>query len=106
MLFVGNTTFSNQTVDLLVNNYNLTLNCVSAANYHESHSYKWIRDNKIIYPGHHYITIKSSLLIINLTVADAGNYQCMICDSMKRRSVTKTIQVIIKGMYICCYNNL
>ena len=96
--------FRNLTVDLLVNNYNLTLDCGSASNYHESCPYKWTQDNKIVYQSHRYITIKSLLVIINLTVADAGHYQCMAFNRVKKRIATNNIQVIIKGT--CNYNNL
>ena len=100
-LYAGKNTFSNQTVNLLVNNYNLTLDCGSTINYHENHSHiKWIQENKIVYPSHHYIIIKSSLVIINLTVADAGHYQCRVFNSVQRRIDTNTIQIIIKGMYV------
>ena len=79
----------------------MTLVCGSTVNYHENHSHiKWIRDNKIVYPaGHHYITTKAMLIIINLTVADAGHYQCRVFNSVQKRIDTNTIQVFIKGMY-------
>ena len=57
-----------------------------------------MRDNKIVYPGHNYSTVKSSLVIANLTVADAGHYQCTVFNNVQRRIATTTIQLILKGM--------
>ena len=76
------------------------MDCGSDVNFYESCSYKWKRDNRIIYPGHRYITVKSLLIIVNLTVADAGHYQCTISDSVKRRIRTNTINLLIKGTYV------
>ena len=88
-----------------MNNYNLTLDC-HATGYYENYSfvsYRWRRDNEIIFPNNHYIVTNSSLIVVNLTTADAGHYQCTMYNAVERNVTINTIQVIIKGMYVHNY---
>ena len=39
--------------------------------------YQWTHNNAIITPNNHYIVKGSDLLIINVTLLDAGQYQCI-----------------------------
>ena len=98
-MFAGSNSFTNQTVDLLVNNYNLTLEC-SATNYSDNYSvinYKWKKDKEIILSNDRYFITNSLLIIVNLTTADADLYHCIIYDSVEKQITINTIQVIIKG---------
>ena len=101
-LFTGINSFSNQTVDLLMNNHNLTLDC-NVTYHHVNYSfisYKWKRGNEIIYPSNRYIIINSLLTIVNLTTEDAGQYRCTVYNRAEKQITLHIIQVMIKGMYI------
>ena len=97
----GSSNFINQTVYLLENNYNLTLDC-SGTNDHKCSATicKWKRGSKIIFPSSHYVITNSSMIIVNLTTVDAGHYQCIIYESVEKQITVNTIQVIIKGIAI------
>ena len=105
-IFTGSKGFSNQTVDLLMNNHNLTLDCNDT--YHHKNysaiSYTWKRGSEIILSNTHYIVNNSLLTIVNLETADAGHYQCTIYDSVETQIITiNIIQVIIKGVFVYNY---
>ena len=87
-----------ETIDLLVNNYNLTLDCI-VTNHHQSHSgnYTWKRDDSVIHPSNHYVYISSALIIVNLTKLDSGRYRCQIFDSLQGTITIRVVNVIIKG---------
>ena len=90
-----------ETIDLLVNNYNLTLDCI-VANHHQSHSanYTWTKGDSVIHPSDRYIYISSALIIVNLTKLDGGRYQCQIFDSLQGTVTIRVVNVVIKGMHM------
>lgn len=100
-LSAGSSVHINQTVDLLVNNYNLTLDCDTTKCHKNCSTIEWKRDSEAIHPSIHYIFTNnySLLIIVNLTIADAGLYQCTMYDRVKIS--INTIRVIVKGMYVC-----
>ena len=87
-----------ETIDLLLNNHNLTLDCI-VTNHHQSHSsnYTWIRGDNVIHPSNHYVYVNSALIIVNLTKSDSGRYQCQIFDSLQGTIVIRVVNVIVKG---------
>ena len=92
-----------ETIDLLANNYNLTLECIDTYKDHDkstSASYKWKRDNSIIHASNHYMYVNSKLIIVNVTKFDGGYYQCQILDSLQGMITIRAVNVTIKGMHI------
>ena len=92
-----------ETIDLLVNNYNLTLECTDTCTDHNksnSASYKWKRDDSVIYASNHYVYFSSKLIIVNVTKLDGGYYQCQIFDSLQGMITIRAVNIIIKGMHI------
>lgn len=84
-----------------MNNQKLTLNC-NTANFDNCsvNDYKWKKDDVFTYLDNHYIAVNSYLIIVNLTIRDAGHYQCTVFDNTGKKIATNTIRVIIKGTYI------
>ena len=90
-----------ETIDLLVNNYNLTLDCI-VTNHYQSHSdkYTWKKGDNVIHPSNHYIYVSSKLIIVNVTKLDGGYYQCQILDNLQGMITIRVVNVTIKGMHI------
>ena len=64
-------------VKLTVNNYNLTMKCLSNLN---NFNYKWLRNNNVL-PSRAQGVNTSQLTIVNLRPEDSGNYQCVMSNS-------------------------
>ena len=64
-------------VNLTVNNYNLTMKCLSDKN---NFNYKWIKKNDVL-PLRAQGVNTSQLTIANLTPKDSGDYQCVMSNS-------------------------
>ena len=65
---------TNPVVNLIVNNYNLTMKCLPNMN---NFNYKWIRKNNIL-PSRAQNVNSSQMIIVNLQPEDAGDYQCIM----------------------------
>ena len=64
-------------VNLSVNNYNLTMKCLSNMN---NLNYKWIKKNDVL-PSRAQGVNSSQLTIVNLKPKDSGDYQCVMSNS-------------------------
>ena len=65
------------TVNLTVNNYNLTLKCLPTKS---NFNYKWMKKNDVL-PLRAQGVNTSQLTIVNLTPEDSGDYQCVMSNS-------------------------
>ena len=79
-------------VNLSVNNYNLTMKCLSNMN---NLNYKWIKKNDVL-PSRAQGVKSSQLTIVNLKPEDSGDYQCLMSNSTGTIS-SKFSTVNIKG---------
>ena len=64
-------------VNLAVNNYNLTIKCLSNK---DNFDYKWIKKNNVL-PSRAQGINSSELTIVNLKPEDSGDYQCVMSNS-------------------------
>ena len=64
-------------VNLIVNNYNLTMKCLSNMN---NFTYKWIKKNDVL-PSRARGVNSSQLIIVNLKPEDSGDYQCVMSNN-------------------------
>ena len=64
-------------VNLTVNDYNLTIKCLSSMN---NFIYKWIKKNNVL-PSRVQGVNTSQLTIVNLKPEDSGDYQCVMSNS-------------------------
>ena len=64
-------------VNLTVNNYNLTMKCLSNMN---NFNYKWIKKNDVL-PSRAQGVNSSQLTIVNLKPEDSGDYQCVMINN-------------------------
>ena len=64
-------------VNLIVNNYNLTMKCLP--NKH-NFKYKWIKKNDVL-PSRAQGVNTSQMTIVNLIPKDSGEYQCVMSNS-------------------------
>ena len=80
-------------VNLIVNNYNLTMKCLPDKN---NFNYKWIKKNDAL-PLRAQGVNTSQLTIFNLTPEDSGDYQCVMSNSTGTISSNfSTVKVIGK----------
>ena len=68
---------TNPIVILTMNNYNLTMKCLSNMN---NFNYKWIKKNDVL-PSRAQGVYSSQLTIVNLKPEDSGDYQCVMSNS-------------------------
>ena len=80
----------NQTIELFSNNFNLSIHCkaVSLLDCYRVR-YKWHKAGELI-------STDPTLVINNLKVEDAGQYQCTAFNNLGG-TVTKIVSVVIKG---------
>ena len=64
-------------VNLSVNNYNLTMKCLSNNN---NFNYKWIKKNDVL-PSRAQGVNSPQLTIVNLKPKDSGDYQCVMSNN-------------------------
>ena len=64
-------------VNLIVNNHNLTMKCLSNMN---NFNYKWIKKNGDL-PSRARGVNSSQLTIVNLKPEDSGDYQCVMSNN-------------------------
>ena len=64
-------------INLAVNNYNLTIECLPFKN---NFNYKWIKRNDVL-PSRAQGVNSSQLTIVNLKPEDSGDYQCVMSNS-------------------------
>ena len=64
-------------VNLTVNNYNLTMKCLSNMN---NFTYKWIKKNDVL-PSRAQGVNSSQLTIVNSKPEDSGDYQCIMSNN-------------------------
>ena len=80
-------------VNLIVNDYNLTMKCLSDNK--DNYNYKWIKKNDVL-PSRAQGASTSRLTIVNLKPEDSGDYQCVISNSTGTISSTFSA-VDVKG---------
>ena len=68
---------TNPVVSLTINNYNLTMKCISSL---KNLNYKWIKKNDVL-PSRAQGVNTSQLTIVNLKPKDSGDYQCVMSNS-------------------------
>ena len=87
-------------VDLTVNNYNLTIECLPS---NSNFNYKWIKKNGVL-PSRAQGANTSHLTIVDLKPEDSGDYQCIM--SNNTGTVTSNLSAVtIQGNrdnYIIC----
>ena len=64
-------------VNLIINNYNLTMKCLPNKN---NFNYKWIKKNDDL-PSRAQGVSTSQMAIVNLRPKDSGEYQCVMSNS-------------------------
>ena len=64
-------------INLTINNYSLTMKCLSSMS---NFNYKWIKRNNVL-PTRAQEVNTSQLTIINLKPEDSGDYQCVMSNS-------------------------
>ena len=64
-------------VNLTMNNYNLTMKCLTSMS---NFNYKWIKKNDVL-PSRAQGINTSQLTIVNLKPEDSGDYQCVMSNS-------------------------
>ena len=89
-LVIDSQTLDNHTVELFSNNFNLSIYC-KAVSLVECYTvkYKWHKAGELI-------STNPMLVINNLKVEDAGEYQCTAFNTLGG-TVTKIVSVVIKG---------
>ena len=86
-------------VNLTINNYNLTMKCLSDRDH--IYAYTWIKKNDIIFPLRTQGINSSLLTIFNLKPEDAGDYQCVVSNRTgKISSNFSSVDVIGKYSYL------
>ena len=87
---IGSQGLDNHTIELFSNSYNLSIDC-KAVSLVECYTvqYKWHKASKLI-------STNPKLVISNLKIEDAGQYQCTAFNSLGGL-VSKTVYVDIKG---------
>ena len=68
---------TNPVVDLTINNYNLTMKCLTSMS---NLNYKWIKRNDVL-PSTAQGVSTLQLTIVNLKPEDSGDYQCVASNS-------------------------
>ena len=67
----------NPVVDFTMNNYNLTMKCLTSM---RNLNYKWIKKNNVL-PSRAQGVNTLRLTIVNLKPEDSGDYQCVVSNS-------------------------
>ena len=80
-------------VNLIVNNYNLTMKCLPDK---DNFNYKWVKKNDDLPSGAQGANT-SQLTIVNLKLEDSGDYQCVMSNTTGAISSSfSTVSVISK----------